>query len=47
MLTTTIYKKTNLNLCEMIYLDIISQKKPSYGGFNNFVLLQDSDTSKK
>ena len=27
---------------EMIYLDIISQKKPSYGGYNNCILIQDS-----
>ena len=32
--------------CEMINLDIISQKKPSYGGSKNWILIQDSDTKK-
>ena len=31
----------------MIYLDIISQKKPGYGGSNNWILLQDSYTKQK
>ena len=34
----------NLKPGEMIYLDISSQKKPSYGGSNNWILIQDSDT---
>ena len=32
---------------EMIYLDLISQKKPSYGGSNNWILIQESDTKQK
>ena len=30
----------------MIYIDIFSQKKPSYGGSKNWVLIQDCDTKK-
>ena len=31
---------------EMVYLDTSSQKKPSYGGYNNWMLIQYSDTKK-
>ena len=37
-------EKHNLNLSEMIYLDLSSQKKPSYGGPKNWILIQESDT---
>ena len=30
----------------MIYIDISSQKKPSYGGSKNWVIMQDCDTQK-
>ena len=33
-----------LNLGKIIYLDIISQNKPTYGGSNNWILIQDPDT---
>ena len=36
----------DLNPVEMIYLELISQKKPSCGGSKNWILLQDSDTKK-
>ena len=32
---------------KMIYLDLSSQKKPSYGGSNNWILVQDSNTKQK
>ena len=32
---------------EMIYLDLNSQKKPSFGGSKNWVLIQDLDTKQK
>ena len=32
---------------EMIYLEIISQKKISYGGSKNWFFIQDSDTNQK
>ena len=31
---------------EIIYLDLLSQKKPSYGGSKSWVLIQDSDMNK-
>ena len=31
----------------MIYIEISSQKKPSYGGIKNWILIQDSDTKQK
>ena len=31
----------DLNPGEMIYLDISSQNKPSYGGYKNCILIQD------
>ena len=31
----------------MIYIGIISQKKPIYGGYNNWVLIQDFDTEQE
>ena len=37
----------DLNPGEIIYLDIISQKKPSYVGSKNWILIQDSDTKQK
>ena len=39
--------KRNLKPGESIYLDIISQKKPSYGGFKNCILIQDSYIKQK
>ena len=41
-----VVEERDLNPGKMIYLDISSQKKPSYGGSNNFILIQDSDTKK-
>ena len=35
----------NLNQGKMIYIDIISQKKASYGGSNNCIIIQESDTN--
>ena len=32
---------------EMIYLEIISSKKPSYGGSKSWILIQDSDIKQK
>ena len=32
---------------EIIYLDLSLQKKPSYGGSKNWILIQDSDTKQK
>ena len=32
---------------EMIYIDISSQKNPSYGGSKNLILIQDSYTKQK
>ena len=32
---------------EMIYIGIISQKKPGYGGSKNWVLIQDCDKKRK
>ena len=40
-------EESNLNMGEMIYLDLISQKKPSYGGSNNWIPIQDSDKKQK
>ena len=40
-------EEKDLNLGEIIYLHTSSQKKPSYGGFKNFVLIQDSDNKQK
>ena len=37
----------HLNPSKMIYLDIISQNKPSYWGSNNWILIQDSYTNQK
>ena len=36
-----------LNPGEIIYLDLISQNKPSYRGPKNWILIQDSDTKQK
>ena len=35
-------EERKLNPCEMIYQDIISQEKPSYGGSKNYILIQES-----
>ena len=46
----SIYKvaeERNLNLGKMICLDLRSQKKLSYGGSKNWILIQDSDTKQK
>ena len=32
---------------KMIYLDLSSQKKTSYGGSKNWILIQDLDTNQK
>ena len=32
---------------EMVYLDISSQRKPSYGGSNNWIFIQDLDRKKR
>ena len=40
-------KDRNLNPWEIIYLDIISQQKPSCGGSNNWIIIQDSDIKQK
>ena len=37
----------NLKMGKMIYLYLIPQKKPSYGGSENWILIQDSDTRQK
>ena len=37
----------NLKMGKMIYLYLIPQKKPSYGGSENWILIQDSDTKQK
>ena len=37
----------DLNMGKMIYLDIISKKKPSYGGYKNWILFQDFYTKQK
>ena len=36
-------EERNLKTVRMIYLDLISQNNPSYGGFKNWILIQDSD----
>ena len=40
-------EEQELNPGKMISIGIISQKDPSYGGSNNCVLIQDSDTKQK
>ena len=40
-------EERNLKPGEMIYIDISSQKKLSYGGSKNWILIQDSDTKQK
>ena len=40
-------EERELQPVEMIYLDISSQKKPSYGGSKNWILIQDLDTKQK
>ena len=43
----TVAEERNLKLGEMIYLEIISQKIPSYEGSKNWVIIQDLDTKQK
>ena len=40
-------EERDLNLGEIIYLDLISHKKPIYGGSKNWIRIQDSDTKQK
>ena len=40
-------EESDLNPGKINYLDLISQKKSSYGGSNNWILIQDSDTKQK
>ena len=40
-------EERNLKPGEMVYIGISSQKKPSYGGSDNWVLIKDSDTKQK
>ena len=42
----SIHKVVEERAGKMISLDLISQKKPSYRGFNNWILILDSDTNK-
>ena len=42
-----VVEERNLNLAEMTYLDLIPQKKPSYGGTKNWILIQDLDKKQK
>ena len=37
-------KERDLKPVEMIYIGVISQKKPSYGDYKNWVLIQECDT---
>ena len=39
-------EEQDLNIGELTYLDIISQKKSIYGCHNNWIILQDSDPNK-
>ena len=41
-----VVEEWDINPGKMIYLDIISQKKPGYGGSKNWILLQEPDTNK-
>ena len=40
-------EESKFKLGEMIYIAISSQRKPSYGGSKNWILIQDSDTKQK
>ena len=40
-------EERHLNPGYRIYLDLCSQNKASYGGFNNWILVKDSDTKQK
>ena len=40
-------EERNLKSGGMIYIGISSQKKPSYGGSNTCIIIQDSDTKQK
>ena len=42
-----VVEERDLKPGRMIYIDIILQKKPSYGGSKNWILIQDSDTKDK
>ena len=37
-------EELDLDMGNMIYIDFISQKKPSYGGCKNWIIIQDSVT---
>ena len=39
-------EERDLKTGEIIYLDLSSQNNLSYGGSNNWILIQDSDTNK-
>lgn len=40
-------EEQELTMDEKIYLDISSQKKPSYVDSNNLIIFQDSETKKE
>ena len=40
-------EEQDLNPGEMIYLDLSSKNKTSYGGSKNWILIQNSDTKQK
>ena len=40
-------EERDLDPGKIIYLDFITQKKPSYGGSKNWILIQDLDTRQK
>ena len=42
-----VVEEQDLNMEKIIYFDINSQKKPSYGVTKKWILLQDSDTKQK
>ena len=42
-----VVEEWDLKLGKIIYLDIISQKKQSYWGFKNWILVQDSSTKQR
>ena len=40
-------EERNLKPAEMIYLYLSSQRKPGYGGYKNWILIQESDTKQE
>ena len=40
-------EERNIDPDEMVYLDLISQKKPSYGGSKNWILIPTQKTKQK